>query len=107
MLRSLTALSVLLTSALVFSCSGGGSGDTPSAGPADGEAVYKTYCVACHGVDGQMKFGGAADLTQSSMPLDGRIEIVTHGQGAMNAFKSVLSEAEIRAVAEYSMTLSE
>ena len=78
-----------------------------STGP-DGARIYKTRCVACHGSKGNMGANGAANLQQSKISLNERIATVTHGRmdKGMNAFKGILDPAEIKAVAEYTMTLS-
>lgn len=74
-----------------------------------GLAVYNRTCVVCHGP------GGAG--TALAMPLTGErthattaaaaVAVITNGipGTAMGPFKTVLSEREIRAVAEYVMTL--
>jgi mono/diheme cytochrome c family protein len=71
----------------------------------DGMAVFRKNCVLCHGVDGKLGSNGAKDLSASELPLDGRIQIITNGKNLMTPFKALLSEAEIKAVAEYSLTL--
>ena len=71
----------------------------------DGGAVYKQYCVLCHGADGKMGTNGAKDLTQSAFSLEERIEMIKNGKGLMTPFKEILSDDEIKAVAEYTFTL--
>jgi cytochrome c6 len=71
----------------------------------DGMAVFRKNCVLCHGADGKLGANGAKDLTSSVLPVDSRILIITNGKNLMTPFKAVLSEAEIKAVAEYSLTL--
>ena len=71
----------------------------------DGEKIYKTRCVVCHGINGDMGISGAKDLTESEMPLDERINIITNGKNVMTPFGQILEEDEIKAVAEYSQTL--
>ena len=102
----------------LFACGGGdeaSAGDSAAAdktvaaastGP-DGARIYKTRCVACHGSNGNMGANGAANLQQSRISLNERIATVTHGRmdKGMNAFKGILEPAEIKAVAEYTMTL--
>lgn len=66
-----------------------------------GEKIFKSYCVACHGVKGNMGTNGAFDLTRSTLPLPERIEVITNGRNAMTPFKTLLSEEKIKAVAEY------
>ena len=74
--------------------------------PVDGEKIYKTYCVTCHGIAGDMGASGAANLQESKLSLEERIAVITNGRNLMNGFKSLMNEEKIAAVAAYSMTLS-
>ncbi|MEZ4960362.1 MAG: cytochrome c [Saprospiraceae bacterium] len=92
--------------AALYACSGGeGKKETASAKPAtpavDGEKIYKTYCVTCHGIAGDMGASGAFNLQTSVLPLEERINVITNGRKAMTPFKDLLSEEKIKAVAEY------
>ena len=71
----------------------------------DGKKIYKLNCVVCHGVYGDMGASGAHDLTASKLSLEERINVITNGRNTMTAFKAILDDEEIRAAAEYSMTL--
>lgn len=84
---------------------------------ADGEELYLKYCAACHGAEGG---GGPAsagfnppptDLTDAErmqqLTDDRLLEVLSEGSGAMPGFASMLTEDELRAVAEYTRTLSE
>lgn len=71
----------------------------------DGERVYKQYCVTCHGVYGDMGASGAANLTESKLTIDEKLNIVTNGRNTMTPFKGLLSEAKIKAVVEYTEKL--
>jgi len=71
----------------------------------DGGKVYKQYCVTCHGVTGDMGASGAFDLTTTKLTLDEKIAVITNGRNTMTPFKGLLSEAKIKAVAEYTETL--
>ncbi|MEY2949645.1 MAG: c-type cytochrome [Saprospiraceae bacterium] len=73
----------------------------------DGEKIYKTYCVTCHGLYGNMGGSGAFDLTKSELSLDERIQVITKGRNVMIAFESLMSEEKIKAVAAYTLTLKE
>ncbi len=79
---------------------------TASVGP-DGARIFKTRCVACHGSKGDMGANGAANLQTSKISLEERIATVTHGRldKGMQAFKGILEPDEIKAVAEYTITL--
>ncbi len=74
-------------------------------GPPNGKRIYHQYCTSCHGEDGQMAANGALPLPLSKMELDDRIFIITEGRRLMMPFKEELTDAEIRAVAVF--TLSE
>jgi mono/diheme cytochrome c family protein len=77
---------------------------------ADGAAVYKAKCVACHGVDGAkaMPALGVKQLNTpavKAMGAAGVSNIVTKGQGKMPGFSGKLSGDETSAVAGYVLTL--
>lgn len=79
---------------------------TPAA-PAtpDGKAIFRQYCVTCHGADGKLGLNGAKDLTASILTLEERINVITYGRKVMTPFNEVLTPEEIRAVAEYTQQL--
>lgn len=70
-----------------------------------GEQVYKQQCNLCHGSNGDLGASGASFLSQSKLDLQQRIEIITNGRNKMMAYSGLLSEEEIKAVAEYLETL--
>ena len=70
----------------------------------DGMAVFRQKCVTSHGADGKLGLNGAKDLSQSILPLEERINIITHGKKLMTPFGTLLSPEEIKAVAEYTLT---
>lgn len=71
----------------------------------DGMAVFRKNCITCHGADGRLGLNGAKDLSTSELPLSERIQIITNGKNLMTPFKALLTEAEIKAVAEYTIGL--
>lgn len=71
----------------------------------DGEKIYKIYCIACHGLDGNLGASGAAKLTESTLPLTERVKVITNGRNAMTSFKALLKPDQINAVAKYTMEL--
>ena len=90
---------IFLTSVLMFNCS---SDKTEKAEKkVSGFAVFKKHCVSCHGVDGRMGLNGAKSIPESALNLEDRIKHITNGKGAMQPYKGVLTEAEIKAVAAY------
>lgn len=66
-----------------------------------GKIIYKQYCVACHGADGKLGVSGATDLSASTVDMAERINQITNGKGMMTPYKDVLSETQIKDVAEY------
>jgi mono/diheme cytochrome c family protein len=101
----------LLIPIAVFACANGASesealtGNTTPTKP-DGKKIYRTYCVTCHGVYGDMGSAGAYNLQESVLSVDERIAVITNGRNTMTAFKSLLSKKEIKAVAEYTLELA-
>lgn len=67
--------------------------------------IYKSRCVTCHGTDGKMGMNGAKDLPASPLNLEQRIAVITHGRSIMPGFKEIMSAEDIKAVAEFTMTL--
>lgn len=83
------------------------SGEGASVAAPDGHEIYKTYCVSCHGVNGDMGVSGAFDLSASSLTAEERIQVITNGRNAMTSFQSLLSPEKIHAVAEYTLDLKD
>mgnify|MGYP003955066923 CR=1 FL=1 len=81
------------------------SESVPAKSTVDGSVIFKQYCELCHGADGKLGLNGSKDLTVSTLDLDARITQVTKGKGLMMPYEKILSAEEIKAVAEYSMTL--
>ena len=52
-----------------------------------------------------MGASGAFDLTTTKLTVDEKIAIITNGRNTMTPFKGILSEAKIKAVAEFTETL--
>ncbi len=112
MLRYMWVLCVL--SAVALACGGGeeeninfdGGGSALATTGPNGEKIYKTRCVTCHGSKGNMGANGAANLQNSILPVNERVQVITHGRNVMNPFKNILSPEEIEAVAAYTMTLT-
>lgn len=113
-------LILLLLAGIAYACGGGETEEsdpakstsppTAQAAPAkvvDGEKVYKIYCVTCHGIYGNMGAVGAFNLQTSELAVAERMTVIANGRGAMTPFKEILDEDEIKAVAEYTLTLSE
>ena len=71
----------------------------------DGMTVFRQNCVLCHGADGKLGLNGAKDLTVSTKTPEERILMITNGKNLMTPFKGILNEAQIKAVAAYTLTL--
>jgi mono/diheme cytochrome c family protein len=74
-----------------------------------GEATYKTKCQSCHGAQGvpnpgiakAMGVKPASDPSVKSLSEAQMIAETANGKGKMPAFKSKLSDAEIKASVDY------
>jgi mono/diheme cytochrome c family protein len=106
-------LVILMIATFIYAC---GGSDTPeqtngtkqattATSQADGQKIYKQYCVTCHGLYGDMGASGAFNLTSSELPVAERIVVITKGRGAMTPFENLLDAEEIAAVAAYTMEL--
>lgn len=73
----------------------------------DGEKIFRQNCVVCHGADGKLGANGSKDLTLSELSADERFAIISKGKGVMTAFENILTISEIKAVADYTLTLKD
>ena len=96
---------LLFIALAAFGLACGGS-KTNQANIADGKEVYKKYCVACHGETGELALNGAKKFPESTLSAKERVLVITNGRNMMTPFKGLLSEDEIKAVADYTMILS-
>jgi len=79
-----------------------------------GEAVYKAKCQSCHGAQGvpnpgiakAMGVKPADDPAVKAESAAQMIAITTNGKAKMPAFKSKLSDAEIKASVDYFRSLA-
>ena len=101
-----TIVLLILFSAIAMIVSCGEPKTNPYKGALDGQAIYKKYCVVCHGADGKLGLNGSKDISVSLLTEAQRIEQITNGKNTMTPFKGILSPEEIKAVAAYSMTLT-
>ena len=79
--------------------------DTEALALEEGKKIYKQYCVACHGLYGDMGANGAYNLTESTLGLEEKIEVITNGRNTMTPWKGILSPEKIEAVAKYTLSL--
>jgi len=77
----------------------------PALDSINGQTLYTTNCSKCHGDDGKLGVMGSTDLSVSPMSLDEKIVIIKKGKDPMTPFEGLLSDEQIKAVAEYTETL--
>jgi mono/diheme cytochrome c family protein len=108
-------LILLAAITIIFACGNDNSKSTTSTSSSakkavasvDGKAVYQKNCIACHGVNGDMGVSGAANLAESKLTIAERVTVLKNGREgtAMVSYSSLLDEDEMKAVAEYTLTL--
>lgn len=91
--------------AFVIACAGKEKAPSGTASLADGEQVFKKYCIICHGADGKLGVNGAKDLTVCKLTLEEREMQIKKGKNVMTPFEGILTEEQIKAVASYTMSL--
>jgi cytochrome c6 len=77
-----------------------------------GASTYKAKCQACHGADGMassgagkiMKVKPASDPSVKKMSEEEMIAAVRNGSGKMQAYKSSLTDAQIKDAVDYFRT---
>lgn len=95
---ALLATATLLAVTVLTACGSGGS-SSPSA---SGAEIYASNCARCHGAQGQGGVGPSLAGIASTFPeIDGQIAFVANGGGGMPRFGELLSDADLRAVVEY------
>ena len=79
----------------------------PEAAPInlEGKRTFETYCILCHGADGKLGLNGSKDLSISTLSIEEKITQITNGKNTMTPFKDILTADEIKAVAEYTISL--
>ena len=96
---------ILFLFAMIFACAENGGKKSESPKAADGAQLYKKYCVLCHGAEGNLGINGSKDIRVSLLTRGERIELIKNGKNAMTPFSGILSEEEIAAIADYTMTM--
>jgi mono/diheme cytochrome c family protein len=71
----------------------------------NGHEIFTANCARCHGEDGKLGLMGSQDLSVSAMSLPEKTEVIKNGKGAMTPFAGMLSDEQIKAVAEYTESL--
>ena len=71
----------------------------------DTAALFQAKCKMCHGADGKGspvgKTMGAPDLTTSKLSAADTAKVIESGRNKMTGFKGKVSDAELKALAEY------
>lgn len=96
----------ILIGVLLFGCQESASNSKVGKEP-DGPNLFRRYCVNCHGLDGSLKTNGAKDLRYSILSLEERILVISEGRNVMTGFKSILEDAEILALAQFTQSLNQ
>ena len=91
--------------AFILACAGKEKPTSGTVSVAEGETVYKKYCIVCHGADGKLGVNGAKDITVSKLTLEEREAQIKKGKNTMTPFEGILSDSQIKSVAAYSLTL--
>ena len=71
----------------------------------DAKIIFASKCSSCHGMQGEMELSGAKLLSASVLAVEERIQIIRDGKKTMVSYKEQLTEEQIKALAEYTMTL--
>jgi len=72
-----------------------------------GKALFEVQCFLCHGIDGKQRLSGAKDLTITEMTEKEIEAIMRKGKNTMPAWDDSFTDHEIRAIANYVLTLKE
>ncbi|SRR5690606_7583292 len=96
----------LIFAALIFVALACGSSSSDRDETPDGKKIYEKYCVACHGISGELALNSAKKFPESTLDVEERILVIANGRNLMTPFKGILNDAEIEAVANYTMVLS-
>ena len=90
---------------IILACGGSEKSEVAKGPKIDGEKLFKMNCVLCHGEDGKLGLNNSKDLSLSELTIEERIEMVTNGKNLMTGFSALLDKDQIKAVAEYTLTL--
>lgn len=91
---------------VIWACQNNGTSDQDQQEiTQDGKTLFKQNCITCHGLQGDMGAGGAANLRSSGLSLEERVVVITKGRNAMQPYEAVLSSAQIHEVAKYTLQL--
>jgi cytochrome c6 len=103
-LKTVSILSIFVL--MAAACGNESSNISDESKPAiSAKALYEKHCAICHGNDGRKGLSGAKMIPESKLSVQERITLITNGKGNMMPYEKVLSEKEIEAVAEYTLSL--
>jgi mono/diheme cytochrome c family protein len=72
-------------------------------GTINGQELYSSNCVSCHGADGKLKMAGAFDLSITQISNDSISSIILNGRNTMGKING-LTPAQAQAIAAYVTT---
>ena len=78
----------------------------------DGKALYESKCAMCHGMDGVAKKMGAGSKNfndpawKKTATVDGIVKDIKDGKGKMKGMGEKLSAEQMKAIAEYALTMA-
>ena len=67
----------------------------------NGQEIFESNCIQCHGLKGNLQVSGASDLTKSNLSEEQIINFIKKGRNAMIPYEKLLTESQINAVATY------
>ena len=100
---------ILSTAIIVVSCSGNQPVEQTDASPEkkSGKALFLQHCAMCHGEDGQLGVGGAANLTEANLTENRIRQVLANGKNAMPAMISQIGNKQaVDSVISYTLELT-
>ena len=84
----------------------------PAFAAEDGKALYESKCAMCHGMDGVAKKMGAGSKNfndpawKKTATVDGIVKDIKDGKGKMKGMGEKLNAEQMKAIAEYALTMA-
>jgi cytochrome c6 len=97
--------SLVLAAGIVFAAY---SGIASSANVGEGQRIYQTHCVGCHGVGGQSPIPNTPNFARNERLMQPDVSLlmtIKSGKVAMPAFNGILRDQQILDVIAYLRTL--
>lgn len=97
----------IICSLFMLSCKEAGDEKATDTNNDPGRKVYQIYCTTCHGINGKLKSGNAADLSMSKISSDSIRKVILYGNNkGMGPYKTIIKdEAVIDALVKHVKTL--